>query len=96
MTMRRCHSKTPPCMQNRFDGGQLPAGVLNEASVGQDAVAFHPDRAPQPAGSVCGAPKPVPAICNGKADLAAALGFAHVELGLAPSLQGLAGCLPEV
>ncbi len=35
------------------------------------------------------------AIYDGKADLAAALAFAHVELGRAPSLQGLAGHLPE-
>lgn len=35
------------------------------------------------------------AIYDGKADLAAALAFAHVELGRAPSLQGLAGHLPD-
>jgi len=35
------------------------------------------------------------AIYDGKAELAAALAFAHVELGRAPSLQGLAGRLPE-
>lgn len=35
------------------------------------------------------------AIYDGKADLAAALAFAHVELGREPSLQGLAGRLPE-
>ncbi|MFF1255045.1 GntR family transcriptional regulator [Pseudarthrobacter sp. NPDC058329] len=35
------------------------------------------------------------AIYDGKADLAAALAFAHVELGREPSLQGLASHLPE-
>ncbi|MET3706873.1 GntR family transcriptional regulator [Arthrobacter sp. UYEF6] len=35
------------------------------------------------------------AIYDGKPDLAAALAFAHVELGREPSLQGLAGRLPE-
>ena len=35
------------------------------------------------------------AIYDGKPELAAALAFAHVELGRAPSLQGLAGRLPE-
>lgn len=35
------------------------------------------------------------AIYDGKTDLAAALAFAHVELGREPSLQGLAGRLPE-
>lgn len=35
------------------------------------------------------------AIYDGKAELAAALAFAHVELGREPSLQGLAGRLPE-
>ncbi|MCX2750392.1 GntR family transcriptional regulator [Arthrobacter sp. MI7-26] len=35
------------------------------------------------------------AIYDGQADLAAALAFAHVELGREPSLQGLAGRLPE-
>lgn len=35
------------------------------------------------------------AIYDGKAELAAALAFAHVELGREPSLQGLAGQLPE-
>ncbi|MFP3461555.1 GntR family transcriptional regulator [Arthrobacter globiformis] len=35
------------------------------------------------------------AIYDGKAELAAALAFAHVELGRAPSLQRLAGQLPE-
>ena len=35
------------------------------------------------------------AIYDGKAELAAALAFAHVELGRTPSLQGLAGRLPE-
>jgi DNA-binding GntR family transcriptional regulator len=35
------------------------------------------------------------AIYDGKADLAAALAFAHVELGREPSLQGLAERLPE-
>lgn len=35
------------------------------------------------------------AIYDGKPELAAALAFAHVELGRAPSLQGLAGRLPD-
>lgn len=35
------------------------------------------------------------AIYDGKTDLAAALAFAHVELGREPSLLGLAGRLPE-
>ncbi|MBT2550457.1 GntR family transcriptional regulator [Arthrobacter sp. ISL-65] len=35
------------------------------------------------------------AIYDGKEDLAAALAFAHVELGREPSVQGLAGHLPE-
>lgn len=35
------------------------------------------------------------AIYDGKPDLAAALALAHVELGREPSLQGLAGRLPE-
>lgn len=35
------------------------------------------------------------AIYAGNADLAAALAFAHVELGRVPSLEGLAGRLPE-
>jgi DNA-binding GntR family transcriptional regulator len=35
------------------------------------------------------------AIYEGKEDLAAALAFAHVELGREPSVQGLAGHLPE-
>ena len=35
------------------------------------------------------------AIYDGRAELAAALAFAHVELGREPSLRGLAGRLPE-
>ncbi|MET3721809.1 MULTISPECIES: hypothetical protein [unclassified Arthrobacter] len=35
------------------------------------------------------------AIYDGKPDLAAALAFAHVELGREPSLQKLAGRLPK-
>lgn len=35
------------------------------------------------------------AIYGGKSELAAALAFSHVELGREPSLQGLAGRLPE-